>query len=829
MFLRSASIRTKLAVAFGAALILIVATGTIGLLQISAINGVTQEIREAWLPRLSALSSIKRSITAHDLLATRRTQSLNFRQLAAVSEEIAVVGKTLAEQFDRYAGVIDLPAERERFAALQTAWGEQTQSFAEVLDRINSGEVSGAIAQFDTETRAALDQARAELEALEDLAEAGTRAAEARAGQMYRTALLQTGGVVLMAAIAAAGLVWWASASISSPLLQVSRAMQRLTEGDDTATISGGAQRHDEIGTLIAAAAAYRDSVIRTRELAALAEGERRRLHTAIANMPIGFCMFDADDRLVVCNEKYAEIYKLPPEVTVAGTPHRMIIAARIASEAYNGSDPVEHMAEVVEVVTARRPSAAVWELKDGRSISTIFQPVANGWLSTHEDITERRRSEEQIRHMARHDALTDLPNRTLFRDRVGEALQHLQEGRSLAVLALDLDRFKSVNDTLGHPVGDLLLQAAAERLRLAVREGDTVARFGGDEFAVVQVDHDQPAAARSLAQRLIEALGAPFEVDGHQISIGASVGIAIAPADGMDAEQLLKSADMGLYRAKSDGRGVYRFFEPEMDARMQTRRRLELDLRRALAEGQFMLYYQPVIDVEEGEVSCFEALLRWRHPERGMVPPGEFIPLAEEIGLIVPLGEWILRQACSDAASWPDAITVAVNLSPVQFHSKGLVDAVITALAISKLSAKRLELEITEGVLLAETQATLAMLHRMRALGVRIAMDDFGTGYSSLSYLQSFPFDRIKIDASFIRRMSSDQSSMAIVRAVTGLGASLGMKTTAEGVETPEQLGWVRAEGCTEVQGFLFSEARPAQELGELVERLRVRGMAAA
>jgi diguanylate cyclase (GGDEF)-like protein len=826
---RDASIRTKLAAAFGAALVLVVVTGAIGLIQISAISGVTQEIRDVWLPKLSALSGVKRSMTAHELLATRRTQSLDFRQLAAVSREIDAVEQTLASQVHRYAGMIGTPEERQRFAAMQAAWAAYTASFAEVLDRINSGEVSGAISQFESGTRSTLDQARAELEALEQMAEAGTSAAEDRAGEMYRHALLQTAVVVLLSAIAVAVLIYWASVSISSPLLRVSRAMQRLTEGDDTATISDGADRHDEIGTLIAAVAGYRDSVIRARELAELAETDRRRMYAAISNMPIGFCMFDDEDRLVVCNEKYAEIYKLPPEATVPGTQHRMVIAARVATETYNGTDPMAHMAEVLEIVKARRPSADVWELKDGRSISTIFQPVAGGWLSTHEDITERRRSEARIRHMARHDALTDLPNRTLFRERVGEALLHLPGGGGFAVLALDLDRFKNVNDTLGHPVGDLLLQAVAERLRHSVRESDTVARFGGDEFAMVQVDSDQPAAARSLAQRVIEVLSEPFDVDGQQISIGVSVGIALAPGDGQDAEQLLKGADMGLYRAKSDGRGVYRFFEPEMDARMQARRRLELDLRRALAEDQFLLHYQPVMDVERGQVTCFEALLRWRHPERGMISPGEFIPLTEDIGLIVPLGEWILRQACRDAAAWPENIKVAVNLSPVQFRSNRLIEAVITALAVGKLPASRLELEITEGVLLAETEETLATLHRLRTLGVRIAMDDFGTGYSSLSYLQSFPFDRIKIDASFIRRMDSDASSTAIVRAVTGLGASLGMQTTAEGVETAEQLNWVRAEGCTEVQGFLFSEARPAAELPILIEKLQARGMAAA
>ncbi len=354
------------------------------------------------------------------------------------------------------------------------------------------------------------------------------------------------------------------------------------------------------------------------------------------------------------------------------------------------------------------------------------------------------------------------------------------------------------------------------------------VARFGGDEFAVVQVGQEQPAAARTLAQRIIDELNKPFLITEHQISIGASVGIALAPNDGRKAEELLRNADMALYRSKADGRGVYRFFEQEMDARMQARRRLELDLRRALIEGEFCLYYQPLVDAKSDDPTGFEALLRWQHPERGMVSPAEFIPLAEEIQLIVPLGEWVLRQACADAATWPGELGVAVNLSPVQFRSKNLINVVARALGDAGLAPQRLELEITEGVLLANDSQTLAMLHALRELGVKIAMDDFGTGYSSLGYLQSFPFDKIKIDASFIRRLSEDASSKAIVRAVTGLGKSLGIATTAEGVETSDQLSWARAEGCTEVQGFLYSEPRPASELKQVLRRLAARRSAA-
>jgi len=434
-------------------------------------------------------------------------------------------------------------------------------------------------------------------------------------------------------------------------------------------------------------------------------------------------------------------------------------------------------------------------------------------------DVTERKQAEARIEHMAHHDALTDLPNRVLFHRRLGEALARVGcGGGNLAVLCIDLDQFKSVNDTLGHPIGDVLLKTVAGRLGRCLRETDMVARLGGDEFAIIMPSIDGPHDAEMVASRVVERLGQPYQVGGHEVFVGASVGIAIAPGDGEDADMLLRNADMALYRAKADGRGRLHFFEPELDRRIQLRRALELDLRKALSNSEFELYYQPLINVRTGQVSAFEALLRWQHPERGLVSPAEFIPLAEEIGLIIPLGEWVLREACAEAMTWPADVKVAVNLSPVQFKSRSLVSAVLTALAYSRLPAARLELEITESVLLGETDANLATLHQLRELGVHISMDDFGTGYSSLSYLRSFPFDKIKIDQSFVRELAERPDCMAIIRAVAGLGKSLGIATTAEGVETLEQLERLRAEGCTEVQGYLFSPPRRASEAAKLL-----------
>jgi diguanylate cyclase (GGDEF)-like protein len=407
--------------------------------------------------------------------------------------------------------------------------------------------------------------------------------------------------------------------------------------------------------------------------------------------------------------------------------------------------------------------------------------------------------------------------------------LRRSGDGGKGAVQRHDRDHFKTVNDTLGHPVGDELLRLAAERLRECIHPDDTVARLGGDEFAIVQVGRDQPVNSTSLAGRLIKAIGEPFDVLGHQVVIGASVGIAIAPDDGGNPDQLLKNADLALYRAKEDGRETYRFFEPEMDARMQARRALELDLRKALALCEFALHYQPLVTLASGKINGFEALLRWHHPQRGMVPPAEFIPLAEEIGLIGGIGAWVLKEACMEAAKWPSSLKVAVNLSPAQFKGQKLVLDVIAALGASDLPPWRLELEITEAVLLNDTDATIAVLNDLRRLGVRIAMDDFGTGYSSLGYLRKFPFDKIKIDRSFIHDLAEKPDSLAIVRAVTGLGVSLGITTTAEGVETEDQLERLRTEGCTEVQGYLFSEPKPASELGALLRQCAGAGKAVA
>jgi len=430
------------------------------------------------------------------------------------------------------------------------------------------------------------------------------------------------------------------------------------------------------------------------------------------------------------------------------------------------------------------------------------------------DNMVNERRLAARIVHLAHHDALTSLPNRALFQEKLATALSFARRGSQIALHCFDLDRFKDVNDTLGHPMGDRLLCAAAERFLETVRESDIVARLGGDEFAMIQNAITSPMEATQLAGRIIDVLSEPFEINGHQITVGASAGVAFGPQDGASVEQLLKCADMALYRAKSEGRGVCRLFHPEMDAKMQRRRAIELDLRRALPEGQLVLFYQPIVSARTRAVVGFEALLRWRHPVKGLIPPGEFIPLAEETGMIVPIGEWVLREACATAARWPVPTKVAVNVSARQFEAPNLIPSVASALSGSGLEPDRLEIEITETVLMQDTDATLTTLHRLRNIGITIAMDDFGTGYSSLSYLRCFPFGRIKIDQSFVRDLGKKRDSVAIVRAVAGLGDDLGMAITGEGVETREQLEVLERAGCTELQGYLFGRPGPADQL---------------
>jgi len=688
---------------------------------------------------------------------------------------------------------------------------------------------------------------------------------------------------------------------------------------------------------------------------------QQQNLHldAAMANMSQGLAMFDRDQKLIICNQRYAELYHLPLELTQPGTSLRDILEYRVAGGIHADRDPQALIDRVTGVASRDQLSSAEYTLPDGRVIFVSHRPMpGGGWLSTHEDITkrkvaeqeltqtkklvdtvienvpvailvrdpqtfryvlinraaerfvgssrdkvlgktaydifpkqradliaghdelalkdpnvpllitehpiqipgsadrivttkkltvhgeneeplcliaviedvtEKRAAEEQIAFLAHHDALTGLPNRAQFGRQLEEALQWVGRGARLAVLFLDLDHFKTVNDTLGHFVGDELLRTVAERLRHCIRDVDQIGRLGGDEFAIVQTAIGHPDDASKLAMRIQDAIKAPYDLSGLQTVVDVSIGIALAPGDATDATELMKRADMALYQAKSEGRSRYRFFEPAMDAAMKARRKLDTELRAAVTNQEFELFYQPVVDVGSNAIVGMEALLRWRHPTAGLVAPAEFVSIAEESGLIIPIGEWVVRQACAEAARWPEHVRIAVNLSPVQFRSPALVPTMINALAMAGISPDRLELEITEDVLLRHNAENLTTLEQLRGIGVRIVMDDFGTGYSSLNYLRRFPFDKVKIDRSFIEDLAANrEEAHAIVQAVVSLATALKVSTTAEGVETPEQLDVVRAAGCTEYQGYLFSKPVPAKEIARLF-RSRARRVSAA
>ncbi len=628
----------------------------------------------------------------------------------------------------------------------------------------------------------------------------------------------------LLAALAITALI---SRMITPPVRRAVRIAQSIAAGrlDNPIATGGRGETADLLRALCVMQSSIASHMARIRTLmdeqAASYAGEiaaqNAQMQAALGNMNQGLCLFGTDGRLKVVNPRFAEMFG---PASIDARADDVLRAAGLEA--------------MIDISHGGPLQTFSCELSDGRSIAVSQQAVSDGgWVATYEDISERRAAESRLAHMARHDLLTGLPNRLMFAEHMQAVLAALggsrSAGQGLAVLCLDLDRFKSVNDSLGHGVGDGLLRMAAQRLLGCVRAGDLVARLGGDEFAIIQgaAEPDgvaQAAAATMLAQRVIEALGTPFEIDQHQVLVSASVGIALlqdgaaSEADAVGPDGLLKRADLAMYRAKAGERGCFCFFEAEMDTRMQERRRLEQDLRLGVLEQQFELFYQPLMD-SGSTVSGFEALLRWRHPVRGLVSPAVFIPLAEEVGLMPAIGRLALRRACIDAASWPSELKVAVNLSPLQFCDL-LVDEVADALEVAGLSARRLELEITESVLLQDDEKVLAILHSIRALGVRIAMDDFGTGYSSLGYLRRFPFDKIKIDQSFVSGMTEREDCLAIVRAVIGLGHSLGIAINAEGVESAAQHAALLREGCGELQGFLFSRPRPAAAVQDMLRQ---------
>ena len=571
------------------------------------------------------------------------------------------------------------------------------------------------------------------------------------------------------------------------------------------------------VGPILSEAAADAQRLIaQTRKLAGLNE----RFEIALNNMARGLSMFDAERRLIVCNALYREIYGLPEELTVAGTPFSRIIAYYAAGHGQaNSAEALERqqlwMEQHVSELRHGRTFTRTQNLADGRIILVTVQPLRDGgWVDIQEDITEKALAEERIAWLARHCPLTEVANRFHLRERLEAELDRLGPDGQIAVHLIDLDYFKQVNDTLGHATGDAVLKAVAKRMSAAVRESDVVGRVGGDEFAIIQTDISGPEQAASLAERVVRSLNAPYRVLGARAGIGASIGIAIAPTHGRTSDLLLRRADMALYRTKTCGRGAFHLYRDEDEAILLDRMELSGALKDALGNRELGLHYQPIVDVKAGTVTGCEALMRWRHPQLGMVPPTTFIPIAERSGLILVLGDWALRQACRDAAGWRSDLKVAVNLSAVQFEQGDLAASVQAALDESGLEANRLEIEITEQALMRSAARTLETLGKLRALGVRVVLDDFGTGFASLNHLRSFSFDKIKIDQSFVNEMAARRDSRAIVGAVAGLAKTLGMGPVAEGVEGVQQLEGVTVAGCEEMQGFYFSHPVPSADL---------------
>jgi diguanylate cyclase (GGDEF)-like protein len=529
--------------------------------------------------------------------------------------------------------------------------------------------------------------------------------------------------------------------------------------------------------------------------------------------------MFDGNARLVVWNDRYVQMYGLDPNSVRRGCTLGDLLRLRIATGTFSG-DPDQYAANCRRDITAGKIFTYITELADGRTIAVLNSPMADGgWVSTHEDITERRRAEKRIAYMAHHDVLTELPNRAFFNERLAETMQRANaNGERFAVICIDLDRFKEINDVFGHSVGDELLRQISARMRSAT-EGEFLARLGGDEFIVISSRGPQPSTAEQVAARLLAAVADDIEIESHRLQVGLSIGVAIFPNDGDNVTTLLGNADAALYRAKAEGRGVVRFFAADMDTRLRERHALQHDLRAAIEHGEFLLHYQPQARIS-GEIIGFETLVRWRHPTRGMILPTTFIPLAEESGLIVQMGEWILREACREAASWEKPLKISINLSPIQFRRGDLAGLIHSVLLETGLSPARLEIEITEGILIGDFSRAISILRRLKGMGVRVAMDDFGTGYSSLSYLQSFPFDKIKIDQAFISNLERNPQSTTIVRAVIGLARSLNLPVAAEGVERKEQLDFLARESCDEVQGYLIGRPGPIEEYADVVGR---------
>ena len=808
-FLQNSPIWTK---AFAASVLLLVCLGALGVTAYLTLDksarGLTL-LRDTNLPKQNTVSKL-----THDVIATHvqlfryvtwASNSVSPTLLQGLSRAIVVDLTELKRRFESLTSQQDLTLdERQKWIELSIKWEKYDRAVRDTLDVASTDAPMGTMMLGATDDD--FQQVSTALQNLSALVTLRTRSVTGALADEAesRKWLISIGG--LTGGLISILVTLFVARSIVAPIRLVTRAMSQISIGNTDLNLDSSG-RKDEIGQMIKAVLAYRDNLQQQKDEL---HTQNMRFDTALNNMSQGLAMFDAQRRLVVCNARYLAIYDWSDQFALPGVTLPELLEDRVRAGLLP-NDSLDAMLTAAMASNADGTQDAYYaQLIDGRCIAVAAQPMLDGGIvTTHEDVTERRRAEAQIIHMAHHDGLTGLANRVLLRQTLESALiREIQ----FAVLCLDLDHFKEVNDTMGHPAGDGLLKIVANRLSNCVREIDTVARLGGDEFAIIALLLGPDANA--LAARLIEELSRPYDLNGHRIVIGVSIGIALAPKDGSDADALFKRADLALYRAKAEGRNTYLSFELGMDAYAIERHELAHDLRQALASGELEVHYQPIYNINTRRKVGMEALVRWRHPIHGLISPDRFIPVAEETGLINPLGDFVLRQACADAVKWPSYAKVAINLSAVQFHNRDLAFIVSGVLASSGLPSRQLELEITESVLLKNSEQHINTLHQLRALGVSIALDDFGTGYSSLSYLRLFPFDKIKIDKSFVNDMERQDTSAAIVCAVTNLGRSLEIVTTAEGVETEEQLELLRAAGCTQAQGYLFGRPIPVTDV---------------
>lgn len=814
---RGGSIRTKLALTCMIFLLLIVGMGLFAVHQNEAVGEATRDVRNVALPKIQAMHRVERALTTHQLLVKRRFQTTDFRQLAAIEQEMREAQAVFTSHVTQLRLDARADGDQRMIENVMLHWDRYLQAAEEVNRLTEQGALREARTKLhiDTETAAsdlfaALDRLIANVQMEVDLLSAAVEQAYLRARSLSLGAVFLGFVATLIATI-------WIGRGVSNPLLKISSAMHRLMDGHHETRIPDLTHRDDEIGVLARAATAFRGSIIETRALAVEVDSERSRLEATVQNMPLALCMFDTSGALMVSNDAFRKLFELDATFPTSGADQEAVLAMIGELRAFEDVD--EFVKATLKVASIGFADSTVWHLLDGRSVSAILQPTPDGWMLICEDITDRVAAEERIRRLARNDALTGLANRFSFQEEIERALTSAEQKHPTAVMFIDLDRFKNVNDTMGHPAGDELLRQVAGRLAWTAGEQDTVARLGGDEFAVIQRNKDsQPEAAMALGQDIIEQLTSPFIIEGQTVHIGGSVGVALAPQHGTTVEEIQKNADIALYAVKEQGKGHCQVFNAAMQEKQNAMHLLEQALRRALDLDQFVVYYQPLFDVKTNSAYGAEALVRWVHPTRGLVHPTEFVPMAEELGLIQQLGKTVLHKTCRAAAHWPNDTKLSVNLSPVQFHRHDVYGDVMGALEPSGLDPSRLELEITEGVLLEHTEKTFEILHAFRNHGIRIALDDFGTGYSSLRYLRTFPFDRVKIDASFIRGLPDDQGAVAIVEAISSLCRTFDIQLTAEGIETEAQLEFVRNSGCSAGQGYHLAHPMPEEAFLEFL-----------